>query len=117
MKFLASLAILAATVTANPVARTAKEFNLKTSGAKNKNHDNLFVFAYHTGAGFNDAVLDKDVSIASKIYLNGTTALADLGTEYPWGLIAISDTNYACECVKRLLIVIQRLVTNGVFTG
>lgn len=101
MKFLASLAILAAAVTANPVAQTAKEFNLKTSGAKNKNHNNLFVYAYHTGAGLNDAVLDKDGSNASKIYLNGTTALADLGTEYPWGLIATGDTNYACECVLR----------------
>ena len=117
MKFLASLAILAATVTANPVVRNAKEFNLKTSGAENKNHNNLFVYAYHTGAGLNDAVLDKDDSYASKIYLNGTTALADLGTEYPWGLIATGDTNYACECVERLLIVMQRLVTNGAFTG
>lgn len=105
MKFFASFALLAATVMANPVARATKEFHLETSGAKNSHHNNLFVYAYHTGAGFNDAVLDKDGSNASKIYLNGTTALADLGTDYPWGLIATGDTNYACKCFGRVSMV------------
>ncbi|GLI79737.1 hypothetical protein PoHVEF18_008078 [Penicillium ochrochloron] len=95
MKFLASLTLLAATVIANPVTRTAKEFHLKTSGAGNSRHNNLFVFAYHTGAGFNDAVLSTDGTDASSFYLNGTLALANLGTDYPWGMIATGDTNYA----------------------
>lgn len=98
MKFLTAIALLAATAVANPVARAPKkEFHLKTTGAKNADHNNLFVYAYHTGAGLNDAVLDKDGSNASPIYLNGTRALADLKTEFPWGLIATGDTNYACE--------------------
>jgi hypothetical protein len=101
MKFLASLTLLAATVIANPVTRTAKEFHLKTSGAGNSHHNNLFVFAYHTGAGFNDAVLSTDGTDASSFYLNGTLALANLGTDYPWGMIATGDTNYACKCFER----------------
>ncbi|KAJ5176597.1 uncharacterized protein N7482_002474 [Penicillium canariense] len=95
MKFLALLPMLAATVTANAVARAPTEFHLKTTGASNADHNDLFVYAYHTGAGFNDAVLDKDGSKASPIYLNGTRALADLKTDFPWGLVAIGDTNYA----------------------
>lgn len=100
MKFLASLAVLAAVATANPVTRANKEFHLKTSGADNAQHNNLYVYAYHTGAGFNDAVLDSDSTNAAPFYLNGTTALADLKTEYPWGMIATGDTNYACKCIR-----------------
>ncbi|OOQ82308.1 hypothetical protein PEBR_39614 [Penicillium brasilianum] len=95
MKFLATLAVLATTAVANPVARDTKEFHLKTFGAQNSHHNNLYVYAYHTGAGFNDAVLDKNGTIASSFYLNGTNALADLGTDFPWGVIATGDTNYA----------------------
>lgn len=98
MKLLTLLSLLAATAIANPVERAAKkEFHLKTSGASHPRHNGLFVYAYHTGAGLNDAVLDKDGTNASPIYLNGTRALADLKTEFPWGLVAVGDTNYACE--------------------
>lgn len=99
MNLLTALTLLATTATAlaNPVnPRAQKEFHLKTSGAKNNNHNNLFVYAYHTGAGLNDAVLDKDSAHAAPFYFNGTEALADLGTEFPWGMIATGDTNYAC---------------------
>lgn len=112
MKFLASLALLAATAMANPVTRTTKEFHLETSGAGNSRHNSLFVYAYHTGAGFNDAVLSTDGTDASPFYLNGTLALANLGTDYPWGMIATSDTNYACKCFERCSIIDERSPDN-----
>ncbi|KXG50180.1 uncharacterized protein PGRI_061470 [Penicillium griseofulvum] len=97
MKFLTSLFLLATSVIAAPVAsaKESKHFHLKSTGATNNNHNNLYVYAYHTGAGLNDAVLSKDASIASSVYLNGTNALFDLKTEFPWGMIATGDTNYA----------------------
>ncbi|EPS34325.1 hypothetical protein POX_a00703 [Penicillium oxalicum] len=95
MQVLATLALMATAVMANPVATAPKEFHLKTAGASNAKHNDLFVYGYHTGAGLNDAVLSEDSSIASAFYLNGTTALADFKTEFPWGVIAVGDTNYA----------------------
>ncbi|KAJ5958865.1 uncharacterized protein N7479_006015 [Penicillium vulpinum] len=95
MKFLTSLLLLATSTIAVPVASTAKHFHLKSSGATIAAHNNLYVYAYHTGAGLNDAVLTKDASIASPIYLNGTNALFDLQTDFPWGMIATGNTNYA----------------------
>ncbi|CAG8318732.1 unnamed protein product [Penicillium nalgiovense] len=98
MKFLTSLLLLATSAIAAPVTTTAKEskhFHLKTSGAANGNHNNLYVYAYHTGAGLNDAVLTKDASMASPVYLNGTNAVVDLKSELSWGLIATGNTNYA----------------------
>jgi hypothetical protein len=100
MKFLTSLLLLATSAIAAPVTTTAKEskhFHLKTSGATNENHNNLYVYAYHTGAGLNDAVLTKDASMASPVYLNGTNAVVALESELSWGLIATGNTNYACE--------------------
>lgn len=100
MRFLSAIALLAATAVANPVARsTKKEFHLKTTGAAKADHNDLFVVTYHTGAGLNDAVLEDKASSATPFYLNGTTALADLGTDYPWGFEIGGDTNYACECL------------------
>ncbi|KAJ5360146.1 hypothetical protein N7517_009337 [Penicillium concentricum] len=97
MNFLTSLLLLATSVIAAPVdtAKESKHFHLKSTGATNANHNNLYVYAYHTGAGLNDAVLTEDVGTASSIYLNGTNALFDLKTEFPWGMIATGDTNYA----------------------
>lgn len=98
MKFLATLALMATAALATPVAKSPKEFHLKTAGANNAKFNDLFVYAYHTGAGLNDAVLSKDNTIASAFYFNGTMALADLKTEFPWGMIAPGDANYACKC-------------------
>ncbi|RAH72026.1 uncharacterized protein BO66DRAFT_390506 [Aspergillus aculeatinus CBS 121060] len=97
MKFLASLALLVSAVAASPIqARdTAKSFYLKTSGAANDAHNNLYVYAYHTGAGFNDAVLTSDTSRARAVTLNGTNAQFDLGTTFPWGFKMGANTNYA----------------------
>ncbi|KAJ5145939.1 uncharacterized protein N7515_000503 [Penicillium bovifimosum] len=97
MKFIASLLLLATTTIAVPVANAeeSKHFHLKTSGATNSDHNNLYVYAYHTGAGLNDAVLTEDVNTASPAYLNGTKTLFDLKTEFPWGMNAPGVTNYA----------------------
>lgn len=101
MKFFTAVTLLATAALANPLTRARREFHLKTMGAKNTNHNNLFIYAYHTGAGLNDAVLDKNGANASPFYFNGTQALADLGTDFPWGLIATGDTNYACTSPDR----------------
>ncbi|KAJ5463172.1 hypothetical protein N7475_008116 [Penicillium sp. IBT 31633x] len=98
MKFLASLFLLATSVFAVPVANAAKEpqyFRLRSFGATNSEHNNLYVYAYHTGAGLNDAVLTKDASKASRAYLNGTQTLFDFKTEFSWGMVATGNTNYA----------------------
>lgn len=95
MKLLTSLLILAATAIASPIARATKQFQLKTTASSQAAHNNLYVYTYHTGAGLNDAVLDQDVTKAPKIYLNGTKALFDLGSDFPWGMVAVGDTNYA----------------------
>lgn len=101
MKFLASLALLASTVAASPMlyprqsSNSTQSFYLKTSGASNDNHNNLYVYAYHTGAGFNDAVLTSDVGTASPAFLNGTHTQFDLGTSFPWGFKMGVQNNYA----------------------
>ncbi|BDD58224.1 hypothetical protein MPDQ_002131 [Monascus purpureus] len=101
MKFLSifSLFIASVVVTANPIAPrdadSAKTFRLKTSQANLPNHNNLYVYAYHTGAGLNDAVLTSDAGTASPAILNDTTVQFELGTSFPWGLILEGDTNYA----------------------
>lgn len=101
MKFLSTFSLFLASVvvTANPIAPrdadTAQTFRLKTSQANLPNHNNLYVYAYHTGAGLNDAVLTSDVGTASPAILNDTTVQFELGTSFPWGFILGSDTNYA----------------------
>ena len=57
--------------------------------------DNLYVWAYHTGAGTNDAVLgSKDH--ARPAYLNNSIQQFDLGTAgVPWSFSLPYDLNYA----------------------
>lgn len=99
MKTLTSLFILAASAIITPVAGTSspEHFRLKSTGATNQEHNNLYVYAYHTGAGLNDAVLTKDVNTASSVYLNGTNAFFDFHTELLWGVVATGDNKYTCE--------------------
>ncbi|PYH88257.1 hypothetical protein BO71DRAFT_391913 [Aspergillus ellipticus CBS 707.79] len=108
MKFLASLALLASAVAASPIvsrqassSNSTQTFHLKTSGASNEDHNNLYVEAYHTGAGFNDAVLTSDVGSAAPAFLNGTYTQFDLGTPFPWGFKLTAPNNYgAWESVQ-----------------
>ncbi|KAJ5794771.1 hypothetical protein N7457_001370 [Penicillium paradoxum] len=97
MKFLTSLLLLATTAIAAPVANTqeSKHFHLKSTGATNAEHNGLYVYAYHTGAGLNDAVLTTDANKASSVYLNGTKAKFDLKSDLSWGVVATGNTNYA----------------------
>lgn len=104
MKFLTSLtsALLATTAAATPLiprasdsaAITTKKFHLKTSSSNSDAHNNLYVYAYHTGAGLNDAVLSANADDASKAFVNGTNVQFDLGTPFPWGVNMVGATNY-----------------------
>jgi hypothetical protein len=95
---IAALAALAAIVTASPVqSRQTENFHLKTTGGSIPSHNDLYVEAYHTGAGFNDAVLTSDISTAAPFFLNGTYAQFDLNTDFPWGFSMEAASNYACE--------------------
>lgn len=90
-KIALSLASLAAGVSA-----TQKEFHLKTvSSSSSKN--NLYVEAYHTGAGMADAVLTTSTSAAGKFYLNETYLQMDIGQEFTYGFEVGGATNYAGE--------------------
>lgn len=98
MKSLIFLFMLtASTLVVTVASSSSKHFHLKSSGATNQEHNSLYVYAYHTGVGLNDAVLTKDVNTASSAYLNGTNALFDLNTEFPWGVVATGNTKYNCE--------------------
>jgi len=81
-------------------SRALKEYRLQTKIVNNKNDHGsfkgkLWLSAYHTGAGLNDAVLLKNGSEAIKGYLNETIQQFDLGTEFPWFMAMGGDANYA----------------------
>ncbi|KAF3000596.1 hypothetical protein E8E15_000614 [Penicillium rubens] len=96
MKSLTTLFMLTATtVAATLTSSSPKHFRLKSSGATNQEHNNLYVFAHHTGAGLNDAVLTKDVNNASSVYLNDTKALFDFDSKSPRGVVATGDIKKA----------------------
>ncbi|CAI7646701.1 unnamed protein product [Penicillium palitans] len=96
MKTLISLSILAASAIITPVAgiSSPEHFRLKSIGATNQEHNNLYVYAYHIGVGLNNAVLTKDVNTASSVYLNGINAFFDFRTELLWGVVATGDNKY-----------------------
>ena len=78
----------------------ATEYYLKTCVVKGPEDtgspkDGLYVSAYHTGAGLNDAILAANISIASKGFLNGTNQQFDFDTSFPWGMVLGVDVNYA----------------------
>ncbi|KKK18533.1 hypothetical protein P175DRAFT_0502430 [Aspergillus ochraceoroseus IBT 24754] len=98
MKLLSTLSLLICTVAAQPLLSARQDnstFRLKTAGSDNPEHNNLYVFGFHTGAGFNDAVLTPSVDTASKAFLNGTQVQFQYGTTFPWGLQPVGNTNYA----------------------
>ncbi|KKY13453.1 hypothetical protein UCRPC4_g06973 [Phaeomoniella chlamydospora] len=90
---------LASSAIASPLTKRESTFYLQTSlrnGSTDTTKENLYLEAYHTGAGFNDATLNS-FDTAAKAFLNGTNLQFDLGQgdEYPWGLVLYADTNYA----------------------
>ncbi|KAI9697997.1 MAG: hypothetical protein M1836_004350 [Candelina mexicana] len=74
---------------------TTQEYFLKTEVIYGGPYrfDGLYLSAYHTGAGLNDATLGPDHGIRG--FLNGTRQRFDLGTEFLWGLSLASNFNYA----------------------
>lgn len=89
--------ILPRQTTNNPPS-SPNEFFLKTSLVSgDSSKDGLYVAAYHTGAGENDAVLVPGTADASAAFLNGTNLQFDLGTDFPWGTVMGGDANYAGE--------------------
>ncbi|KAL2866899.1 uncharacterized protein BJX67DRAFT_119865 [Aspergillus lucknowensis] len=95
LSLLIGAAITSPSLVARQGTNVTDTFYLKTSGSENPDHNDLYVYGYHTGAGLNDAVLTPDVETASKGYLNGTNVQFDLHTTFPWGLYPIGVTNYA----------------------
>ncbi|CAI7635144.1 unnamed protein product [Penicillium palitans] len=96
MKSLTTLFMLTATtVAATLTSSSPKHFRLKSSGATNQEHNNLYIFAHHTGAGLNDTVLTKDMNNASSVYLNNTKALFDFDSKSPQGVVATGDIKKA----------------------
>jgi hypothetical protein len=112
--------LTASTIAATVASSSSKHFHFKSSDATNQEHKNLYVSAYHTDAGLNDAVLTQDVNTASSVYLNGTNALFDFNTKFPWGFVATGDTKYTCEYTAleiRILIIMrpnERFIQPGI---
>ncbi|RAO68278.1 uncharacterized protein BHQ10_004290 [Talaromyces amestolkiae] len=87
-------ALAAATLAAGSLAAPS-EFYLKTTGSNITAHNNLYVEAYHTGAGLGDPVLTTVTANAGHFYLNETYLQMDIGQEYTYGFDVGGATNYA----------------------
>ncbi|CAI7660332.1 unnamed protein product [Penicillium palitans] len=91
MKFFATVALLATAVAAAP---SAKLFNLKTSGASNSSHNDLFLSVGHglisdplnSEAIFSGAPASRAAAFS---FVNGTIIL-DTETKAPWALDLIN---------------------------
>lgn len=71
------------------IVPTGRTYYLKTISNRTAFAD-LYVEAYHTGAGFNDAVLVQKGSpntLAATGFLNGTYQEFNLGDDFPWGMV------------------------------
>lgn len=93
---LTQLALAVATFAASSLAAPS-EFYLKTTGSSIIAHNDLYVEAYHTGAGLSDAVLTTSTADAGHFYLNETYLQMDIGQEYSYGFDVGGATNYAGE--------------------
>ncbi len=81
-----------------PRQTTTLEYYLRTRTTDPSSDKNgLYLYAYHTGAGLNDVVLNSNVTGASPAFLNDTYQLFDFGSAFPWGLSMGGNTNYAGE--------------------
>lgn len=88
------VALTVATLAASSLAAPS-EFYLKTTASNISSHNNLYVEAYHTGAGMADAVLTTSTADAGHFYLNETYLQMDIDEEYTYGWDIGADTNYA----------------------
>ena len=75
-----------------------EEYYLRTRTADPSSDKNsLYVLAYHTGAGLNDAVLISNMTRASKGYLTDGYQLFDFRTIFPWRMNLGGTANSAGE--------------------
>lgn len=82
--------------TVTPPTRYYLQTQVTGSGAANAADKNgLYVSAYHTGAGENDATLESSIDVASVGYLNGTNQQFDLNSDFPWGFVMVLYDYYA----------------------
>lgn len=89
----------------------SSEYKLRTQTTDSLSDKNgLYVTAYHTGAGLNDAVLGSNIARASRGFLNDTHQLFDFETTFPWGLNIGGGANYGGELPHtKVLDVVKRL--------
>ena len=108
--YLTTLLFIITTFLSNVFAikNTTQTFRLKTclkSGQPDKTRFNhLYLETYHTGAGFNDAVLVPDQTSGIEGFLNGTEGKSggvtyqdvvfDLGSDFSWDLVMAANTNF-----------------------
>ena len=88
-----------ASPSSSTVANTTQEYNLRTClkpGQDDKSRfDNLWLVAYHTGAGLNDATFNADRErYAIKGFLNETSQEFDLGNDFPYSLKLDENVNF-----------------------
>ncbi|KAI9718883.1 MAG: hypothetical protein M1812_003767 [Candelaria pacifica] len=98
LAFFASAALgspLEARATNTSALNTTQEYLLRTQVIYGGPYrfNGLYLSAYHTGAGLNDATLVRDNGIHG--FINDTHQEFDLGSQFPWGLTLATDTNYA----------------------
>ena len=94
-----SLSLAVASLAASSLAAPS-EFYLKTTGSNITAHNNLYVEAYHTGAGLGDPVLTTVTANAGHFYLNETYLQMDIGQEFSYGFDIGGATNYAGKCLS-----------------
>lgn len=88
MKFLATLALLAATATAGPVTKT---FSLQTTGASNSSLNGLYLTTKHTDPLNSLAVFTGGASDAASFYLSNGTVRYQAEDGAPWAMALISE--------------------------
>lgn len=70
-------------------------YYIRTTDSEKPSYNNLYISAYHTGAGLNDAVAQASKENAAKGFLNETYQQFAFGTDFPWGMVIGSTANYA----------------------
>ncbi|KAJ6017939.1 hypothetical protein N7451_001318 [Penicillium sp. IBT 35674x] len=88
MKFLATLALLAATATAGPVTKT---FSLQTTGASNSSLNGLYLTTKSTGPLNSLAVFTGGASDAASFYLLNGTVRYQAENGAPWAIALVSE--------------------------
>lgn len=97
LAILLAFTTLLATAFAQTAVNTSQEYNLRTCLKPGQPHkarfDNLWMYAYHTGAGMNDVTFAADLTnVSAKGYLSPVNLTSsgnnfqefNLGNDFPW---------------------------------